>query len=132
MRASEAPGTDRASSGTRGVDHGPFPAPVHVPEGGVRVTRTRLTIPCYAPAPAEVLPLFLNRRVYQGSCGKVFPLHVVERVADAPVPTPFDAVILENEHVQVVVLPALGGRVHRLYDKAAAYDVIYRCAMRVV
>jgi tetratricopeptide (TPR) repeat protein len=69
--------------------------------------------------------MFLERRVYQGSSGRVYPLPCTDRIADQPVPQEWDAVHLENEYLLVTILPALGGRIHRLLDKTNGYDVIY-------
>ena len=33
-----------------------------------------LVIPTYLPAPPDKNPMFLEKRVYQGSSGKVYPL----------------------------------------------------------
>ena len=36
------------------------------------------------------------------------------------------AVHLENEHLRVMVLPELGGRIHLLRDRSNGYDLVYR------
>ena len=69
--------------------------------------------------------MFLEKRVYQGSCGKVYPLPFYDRIAEEPVPHDWDAVFIENEFLEVMILPALGGRIHRMIDKTNGYDVIY-------
>jgi len=69
--------------------------------------------------------MFLEQRVYQGSSGRVYPLPVIDRIADRPGPHAWDAVFVENEFIQVMILPALGGRIHRLLDKTNGYDAIY-------
>lgn len=48
----------------------------------VRVRTTETIIPTYAPQPAQRHPMFLERRVYQGSSGRVYPLPCVERFAE--------------------------------------------------
>lgn len=69
--------------------------------------------------------MFLEKRVYQGSSGRVYPLPFTDRIAEKPVPHAWEAVFLENEFLLVMILPALGGRIHRLVDKTNGYDVIY-------
>ncbi|HEX4646392.1 MAG TPA: hypothetical protein VH598_12380, partial [Verrucomicrobiae bacterium] len=40
----------------------------------VQVRVEDLVIPTYMPAPPDKNPMFLEKRVYQGSSGKVYPL----------------------------------------------------------
>ena len=69
--------------------------------------------------------MFLEKRVYQGSSGKVYPLPFYDRISEQPVAHDWEAVFIENEFLEVMILPALGGRIHRMIDKTNGYDVIY-------
>lgn len=69
--------------------------------------------------------MFLEKRVYQGSSGSVYPLPFVDRIAEQPVEHAWDAIHLENEFVYILILPEIGGRIHRFLDKTNGYDVIY-------
>lgn len=82
-------------------------------------------IPTYGIAPADKNPMFLEKRVYQGSSGKVYPLPVVDRLLDEKRDQPYTAVFLENDYLLVMVLPELGGRIQRALDKTNGYDFIY-------
>src|SRR5258708_22054377 len=42
-------------------------------------------IPTYMPATPDKNPMFLEKRVYQGSSGKVYPLPFTDRIAEKPV-----------------------------------------------
>ncbi|MBO0984555.1 DUF5107 domain-containing protein [Rathayibacter sp. SD072] len=107
-----------------------LPAPAEaaavIAEGGAAVWQTVLTLPTWAPEEPSRLPMFLDRRVYQGSSGRVYPLPFIDRIAAEPVDRDWSAVVLENEFVQVVVLPELGGRIHSGHDKTTGYDFFYR------
>ncbi len=70
--------------------------------------------------------MFLEKRVYQGSSGKVYPLPFTDRIAATPVDRKWKAIWIENEFLRVLVLPEIGGRIHRLQDKTNGYDLIYR------
>lgn len=70
--------------------------------------------------------MFLERRVYQGSSGKVYPLPVYNRVEEAPTLQSWDALHIENDFIRVMILPQLGGRIHIALDKTNGYDFIYR------
>jgi tetratricopeptide (TPR) repeat protein len=92
----------------------------------VRLWREPVSLPTYEPQPPNRLPLFFEQRVYQGSSGRVYPLPVVDRIADRPTDRAWDAVHLENEFLRVLVLPEIGGRIHAIQDKTNGYDLIYR------
>src|SRR5690349_22969483 len=81
-----------------------------------------LVIPTYLPAPPDKNPMFLERRVYQGSSGKVYPLPFTDRVAEKPVNRKWKAIWIENELIRAMVLPEIGGRIHVLQDKTNGYD----------
>lgn len=91
----------------------------------VQVRRESVVLPTYLPAAPDRNPMFLESRVYQGSSGRVYPLPFYDRIAEQPVPHAWEAVWLENEFLRVMILPELGGRIHRLVDKTNGYDVIY-------
>jgi tetratricopeptide (TPR) repeat protein len=84
-----------------------------------------LVIPTYMPAPPDKNPMFLEKRVYQGSSGKVYPLPFTDRISEKPVARPWKAVWIENEFIRAMVLPEIGGRIHVLQDKTNGYDAIY-------
>src|SRR5438034_763328 len=92
----------------------------------VKVRVEDLVIPTYLPAPPDRNPMFLEKRVYQGSSGKVYPLPFTDRIAERPVNRKWKAIWIENEFIRAMVLPEIGGRIHVLQDKTNGYDLIYR------
>ncbi|HVX83385.1 MAG TPA: DUF5107 domain-containing protein [Phycisphaerae bacterium] len=92
----------------------------------VRAWRQPVTLDTYLPAAPEPCPMFLEKRVYQGSSGRVYPLPVVERIAENSVPHAWDAIHIENEYLRLMILPDIGGRIHVGLDKANGYDFFYR------
>jgi tetratricopeptide (TPR) repeat protein len=91
----------------------------------VEVRVEDLVIPTYLPAPPDKNPMFLEKRVYQGSSGKVYPLPFTDRIAEKPVDRKWQAVWIENEFLRALVLPEIGGRIHAIQDKTNGYDLIY-------
>ncbi len=69
--------------------------------------------------------MFLEKRVYQGSSGKVYPLPFTDRIAEKPLRRPWRAVWIENEFLRALVLPEIGGRIHAIQDKTNGCDLIY-------
>ena len=86
-----------------------------------------LEIPTYPVGSPEKNPLFFEKRVYQGSSGKVYPLPFVDKVFDEAKPVEYQSARLENEHVRLVMLPEIGGRIFLGQDKTNSdYDFFYR------
>jgi tetratricopeptide (TPR) repeat protein len=85
-----------------------------------------VVIPTYLPAAPDKNPMFLEKRVYQGSSGKVYPLPFTDHIAEKPIDRRWKAVWIENEFIRAMVLPELGGRIHVMQDKTNGYDLIYR------
>ena len=92
----------------------------------VAAWREPVTIDTYLPDAPDPYPAFLEKRVYQGSSGRVYPLPFQERISLAKVPRQWAAIHLENPWVRLVVLPELGGRIHVGLDKTNGYDFFYR------
>ena len=70
--------------------------------------------------------MFLENRVYQGSSGKVYPNPFTDRVALEKTERTWRAMVLENEYIQLMILPEIGGRIHSGLDKTNGYDFFYR------
>ncbi len=84
-------------------------------------------IPTYPVGAPEKNPVFFEKRVYQGSHGKVYPLPLIDKVFDEPVPVTYRSALLENDLVRLVMLPEIGGRIFIGQDKTNAdYDFFYR------
>jgi tetratricopeptide (TPR) repeat protein len=91
----------------------------------VQVRRESIVLPSYLPAAPDKNPMFLEKRVYQGSNGRVYPLPFIDRIAETKKDVEWDAVHLENDWLYVMILPQIGGRIHVLRDKTNGYDLIY-------
>ena len=92
----------------------------------VTVRREPIVLPTYEPLPADKNPMFLEKRVYQGSSGAVYPLPFYDRITETRTERTWDAVWLENDFLRVMVLPEIGGRIHVGQDKINGYDFFYR------
>ena len=91
----------------------------------VKAWRELVTIPTYEVGKPEKSPMFLEKRVYQGSSGVVYPYPVIESIANKPTPHEWKAVYLENEYIKVMILPELGGRIQMAYDKIKQRHFVY-------
>ena len=94
--------------------------------GPVKAWFESVEMPTYLPGIPDKNPLFLERRVYQGSSGRVYPLPCIDRIATEAVPHTWKAVHLENDFIRLMILPEIGGRIHIGLDKLNGYDFFYR------
>ena len=91
----------------------------------VRAWEEDIMLPTYEIGEEEKNPIFLEKRVYQGSCGAVYPYPVVEKISDKKADKKYHALFIENEYIKVMVLPELGGRIHMAYDKVKKRHFVY-------
>jgi hypothetical protein len=94
--------------------------------GPVRAWEEDVSILTYLPAGPDPNPMFLDKRVYQGSSGRVSPLPFIDRITTEPQTKLWKAVHIENDFVRLIILPEIGGRIHVGYDKTNDYDFFYR------
>lgn len=85
----------------------------------------KVMIPTYEVGKAEKNPIFLEKRVYQGSRGSVYPHPVIEKIAQTKSEKEYNAVFIENKYLRIMVLPELGGRIQRAFDKIRNRDFVY-------
>lgn len=91
----------------------------------VKVSKQVVTIPTYSVGESCPHPMFLEKRMYQGSSGKVYPYRVAEKISDDKFNVEYTSIFLENEYISVMILPELGGKIQRIFDKTNGYDAVY-------
>lgn len=91
----------------------------------VRMWEEDVVIPTYEVGNPDKNPMFLEKRVYQGSTGKVYPIPVIDKIYDEKIDKKYKAIYLENQYMKIMILPELGGRIQRAYDKTNNYDFVY-------
>lgn len=94
-------------------------------ESSVRVWSEDVEIPTYGVGEPDKNPMFLDKRVYQGSSGRVYPYPVIDKILDEKKPQRYRLVFLENEYLHIEIMPEIGGRVYRAIDKTTGYDFVY-------
>ena len=91
----------------------------------VKAWKEKVVIPTYEVGKPEKNPIFLEKRVYQGSSGVVYPYPVIESISNEKTDHEWSAVFIENEYIKVMILPELGGRVQMAYDKIKQRHFVY-------
>jgi tetratricopeptide (TPR) repeat protein len=92
----------------------------------VKAWRASVKIWTYRPEAPNKNPMFLEKRVYQGSSGMIYPLPFIDRISTEPEDREWDAIHIENEFLRLMILPEIGGRIHVGFDKIGGYDFFYR------
>lgn len=91
----------------------------------VKAWEELVKIPTYKIGAPDKNPMFLEKRVYQGSSGVVYPHAVIDKVFDEKEEKNWTALYLENEYLKIMILPELGGRIQMAFDKTNDYHFIY-------
>ncbi|MBQ7661029.1 MAG: DUF5107 domain-containing protein [Clostridia bacterium] len=84
-----------------------------------------LVIPTYKPGASESLPMFFEKKPYQGASGHLYPIPFTSNISDKKEDVTYHAAILENEYIKLEVLPEIGGKIQSALDKTNNYDFIY-------
>ncbi len=92
----------------------------------VKIYEEPLVIPTYQVGSPDPNPRFYTGRTYQGAQGRVYPYPMLDVLTDNRQNKSYNAVYVENEYIQICVLPELGGRVFAALDKTNNYDFLYR------
>jgi tetratricopeptide (TPR) repeat protein len=92
----------------------------------VRAGEEQISLPTYPAYEADPNPMFLEKRVYQGSSGKVYPNPFTDRISTEKSDRTYRSIYLENEYVRLTILPEIGGRIFTGEDKTNGYDFFYR------
>lgn len=99
--------------------------PDQLAEASVAAWSAPVVLPTFAPEAPDRYPAYLDRRVYQGSSGRVYPLPFHDRISEEPTLHSWQGLHLENDYLRVLVLPELGGRIQYALDKRTGYPIFY-------
>src|ERR1035437_2724057 len=83
-------------------------------------------IPTYEIESPDANPRFYDGRNTQGAEGKVYPYPMYDRLGNKKIDKTYRLVTLENEYLEITVLPELGGRIYSAVDKVNKYNFFYK------
>ena len=92
----------------------------------VKVKREQTNIPSYIPGKPNDMPFFLEKKPYQGATGRIYPVPFVDKINNNIQDKDYDLIKLENDYIEVELLPELGGKIHGATAKADGYEFIYK------
>ncbi len=91
----------------------------------VNMRETELIIPTYSTGVPDEIPMFYTPENYQGAQMHIYPYASIDSLSDQKVNKKYKALILENEFIEICVLPELGGRLYYARDKTNGYEFFY-------
>ena len=94
--------------------------------GNVSMHEDSVILPTYAPGGYDKTPIFYTGRVYQGAQGRVYPYPMQDVLHDEKVDETYKYLTLENDWLQVGLLPEHGGHLLNFTDKQTGFETFYR------
>ena len=91
----------------------------------VDVQKQKQVIPTYIPKKAHDLPMFFENKPYQGASGRIYPIPYSDGINDEKTDVNYDVYTIENAYIKTQIVPELGGKILRGFDKVGAHDFIY-------
>lgn len=85
-----------------------------------------LELPTYVLKQPEASPIFDRDYSYQRARRSVYPYVMNDNMTRNREVVSYKALYLENEYVELCVLPEIGGRLWYAVDKTNGYDIVYR------
>ena len=92
---------------------------------GVRAYEGKITMPTYLLDPAEKAPIFERDWSYQRAKRSVYPYPLNDNMTRNRQDVTYDCLYLENEYVELCIIPEIGGRLMYAIDKTNGYDIFY-------
>ncbi|NRB63688.1 MAG: DUF5107 domain-containing protein [Saprospiraceae bacterium] len=92
----------------------------------VKITETQMVIPTYMVQDADPNPHFFRGERYQGASRVVYPYPMIDHFTDKVMDKSYTAIILENEYIEICVIPEFGGKLYYAKDKTNDYYFMYR------
>ena len=92
----------------------------------VSMKEDTIVLPTYAPGGYDKTPLFYSGRVYQGAQGRVYPYPMQDVLHDEKIDETYKYLTLENDWLQMGLLPEHGGHLLNFTDKQTGFETFYR------
>ncbi|MCD8134784.1 MAG: DUF5107 domain-containing protein [Parabacteroides gordonii] len=82
-------------------------------------------IPTYQIGSPEIDPIFFTGRVYQGAEGYIYPYPLYDVLTEKKTEQEYNVLRLDNQYVDISILPEIGGRIFAAADKTNNYPFFY-------
>lgn len=91
----------------------------------VKAWEGKITMPTYLLDPAEQSPIFERDWSYQRAKRSVYPYPLNDNMTRTRKDVTYDCLYMENEYVELCIVPEFGGRLLYAVDKTNGYDIFY-------
>jgi tetratricopeptide (TPR) repeat protein len=98
---------------------------LYAQNGEVKMREGTIVLPTYKVNPPEKAPLFSRDFAYQRAKRGVYPYAMNDNPTYEKKDSTHKALYLENDYVELCVLPDIGGRLLYAIDKTNGYDIFY-------
>jgi tetratricopeptide (TPR) repeat protein len=102
------------------------PSPASADEGPVRIAEEKIVLPTYGVGPADPNPMFYTNESYQGAQKRIYPYALQDHLTYEKADKEYTSLVLENDYLELSVLPEIGGRLFSAVDKTNEYPFFYR------
>ena len=82
-------------------------------------------IPTYPIGNPEIDPIFFTGRVYQGAEGYIYPYPLYDVLTETKTEKEYNVLRLDNQYVNIAILPEIGGRIFSATDHTNDYHFFY-------
>ena len=94
--------------------------------GQVRVSEDSISIPTYNVEKPEQMPRFFEGRGHQGVQRRIYPYPYNDNLTSTKEDKKYHIVHIENEFIDIGIMPDMGGRIYYAVDKTNNYNFFYR------
>lgn len=91
----------------------------------VKAYEGKITLPTYLLDSAEQAPIFERDWSYQRAKRSVYPYPLNDNMTRNRQDVTYDCIYMENEYLEMCVIPEIGGRLMYAIDKTNGYDIFY-------
>jgi tetratricopeptide (TPR) repeat protein len=93
--------------------------------GQVKMEETVMSIPTYVQEAPNPMPRFYEGRSHQGVQRRIYPYPYDDGLTTNKQNRDYPVIRLENEYIEMAIMPAMGGRVYYANDKTNGYNYLY-------
>jgi len=94
--------------------------------GQVKVQEETITIPTYKIGKPDPMPRFYEGKSHQGVQRRMYPYPMDDNLTTNKENQVYNIIHVENEYIDLGIMPELGGRIYYAVDKTNNYNFFYR------
>ncbi|KAA6344389.1 Lipopolysaccharide assembly protein B [termite gut metagenome] len=91
----------------------------------VKLQEETMTIPTYVPEAPNQMPRFYEGKSHQGVQRRIYPYPYDDGLTTNKQDRDYAAIHVENEYIDLAIMPNMGGRIYYANDKTNNYNYLY-------